>query len=330
MIKKTYSNTAETDASPSEEPSEPPPSSETSQPQSLGENPSTYVNGNGTNGHKDAGLISWLKSALQKKNDDALRKTLEEYVDENGEINEHLPAAIHEKKLISNVLKVRDLRAMDIMVPRADIIAIDVENDRDSILKLISEHPHSRFPVYKDELDNIIGSLHIKDMVLALPENSNLNIESIVRDMPIVSPTIPVLDLLLEMRETRRHMALVIDEFGGVDGLITIGDLIETIVGEFYDEHDIEVAPEVRILSDGSVIADARVDVEEFEKEFGELLSEEERDEVDTLGGLVFTIARRVPARGEVLRHESGMVFEIIEADPRRVSKMRIRNIPQE
>ncbi len=284
--------------------------------------------GYSVNGHKNTGVFEWVKSILAPKNEDALRKTLEEYVEEDVGEQETPSIARHEKRLIANILKLRDLRASDVMVPRADIIAIDTKSSAEEIIKLLKEHPHSRFPVYNEDLDNILGSVHIKDLFALFSELNDFNLDSIVRDLPIVSPSIPVLDLLLEMRETRRHMAVVIDEFGGIDGLLTIGDLIETIVGEFYDEHDIDLTPEIKLLSDGSVVADARVDIDEFEKKFGDLLSDEEKEEIDTLGGLVFMIARRVPARGEVLRHDSGMVFEIIDADPRRVSKMRIRNIP--
>lgn len=138
-----------------------------------------------------------------------------------------------------------------------------------------------------------------------------------------------VLDLLTQMRITRKHLALVVDEFGGIDGLITIGDLIEAIVGEIDDEHNLEVQPEMILQTDGSIMADARYDIDEFEDIYGEILSEEEREENDTLGGLTFFLAGRVPARGEVLTHSSGMVFEIEDADPRRVKRLRIRNIPQ-
>lgn len=137
-----------------------------------------------------------------------------------------------------------------------------------------------------------------------------------------------ILDLLVDMRHTRKHMAMVVDEFGGIDGLVTIGDIIEEIVGHLEDEHDTDVQPCIVKLDDESLIADARYDVDEFEDEFGHILSEEEREENDTLGGLAFYMAGRVPVRGEVLTHESGMVLEILEADPRRVNRIKIKNIP--
>jgi CBS domain containing-hemolysin-like protein len=150
-----------------------------------------------------------------------------------------------------------------------------------------------------------------------------------IRPVPIVSPSLPVLDLLLKMQRDKKHMVLVVDEHGGIDGLVTVGDLIEEIVGEFDDEFDDDTAPQIIEKSDGSIMADARADIDDFEDQVGKILSEEEREEVDTLGGLVFFAAGRIPARGEVIKHDSGMVFEILDADQRRVSRLRIRNIPK-
>jgi len=138
----------------------------------------------------------------------------------------------------------------------------------------------------------------------------------------------PVLDLLLMMKQMRRHMALVVDEFGGIDGHVTINDVIESIVGEIEDEYDRDDEPTLIQNRDGSIMIDARYDIEEFEEKFGRLLTDEEREDNDTLGGLVFEIAGRVPARGEILTHPSGMVFEIVDADPRRVNRLLIKNIP--
>ncbi|MEM6781273.1 MAG: transporter associated domain-containing protein, partial [Pseudomonadota bacterium] len=142
-------------------------------------------------------------------------------------------------------------------------------------------------------------------------------------------PSMPVLDLMLQMRQSKKHMAMVIDEYGGIDGLVTIGDVLEAIVGEIDDEFDLDEHPEMIERNDGSVLADARVDIDEFEERYGELLTEEERNDIDTLGGLVFSVAGRIPARGEVLKHDSGIVFEILDADPRRINRLRIKNIPE-
>jgi magnesium and cobalt transporter len=138
-----------------------------------------------------------------------------------------------------------------------------------------------------------------------------------------------VLDLLLQLRLSRQHLALVVDEFGGIDGLITIEDLVEQIVGEIEDEHDIAEGPKLLPRPDGTMVADARATIEEFEQQVGPVLTEEERDaDVDTLGGLVFNLAGRVPSRGELVTHPSGISFEVIDADPRRIRRLRLRNLP--
>lgn len=278
-----------------------------------------------------SGLWARLKTVLKpKSNGDHLREALEDYIEEiESEDNPELKSiAEHEKALISNVLKLRDLTAEDVMIPRADIAAIDMEADKEGLLELLQERQFSRIPVYRETLDDVIGTIHIKDLMQAMISGKDFKLKGLVRDVPVVSPSMPVLDLLLMMRQTKKHMAMVVDEFGGIDGLVTIGDVIEDIVGEFEDEFDPEDTPRLHENKDGSITADARYDIEEFEELYGDILSEEEREDVDTLGGLVFYIANRVPARGEVIKHDSGMVFEILDADPRRVNTLRIRNVP--
>ncbi len=278
------------------------------------------------NGHKS--LFSKLKSVIKGKPDPTLREALEEYIEEPDEHANQDAIAAHEKALIANVLKLHDLTVVDVMVPRADIVAIDVDTSQKELLELLSEKQHSRIPVYKETLDEVLGSIHIKDILATLAKGEKIKIKKLVREIPVVSPSMHVLDLLLQMRESRKHMALVIDEFGGIDGLVTIGDVIESIVGEIDDEYDPDDTPELTDEEGGTVLADARVDIDEFEERYGQILSEEEREESDTLGGLVFALAGRVPARGEVLTHDNGMVFEVLDAGPRRVNKIRIRNIP--
>lgn len=277
---------------------------------------------------ENTGLLSFVKNIFKPAQDPTLRETIEEYVDDDSADIAETSMSTHEKTLISNILELRDMCATDIMVPRADIIAINQDITQKDLLSLLSERQYSRLPVYKDTLDNVIGSIHVKDIMATLATGKTINILELVRDIPIVSPSIKMLDLLLQMRITRKHMVLVIDEFGGIDGLITIGDVIESIVGEIDDEHEPDNQPEIIINTDGTVTADARVDLEEFEGIFGKMLSKEEHHENDTLGGLVFSIAERIPARGEVIKHRTGMVFEILEADPRRIKRLQIRDIP--
>lgn len=277
---------------------------------------------------ENSGVLSFITDFFKPKPDATLRETIEEYIDnENGEDQES-PFSDHEKTLLANVLELHDKDAVDIMVPRADIIGINIDMTHEELFGLLSEKQYSRFPVYKETLDNVVGAIHIKDILECIAKNEPVVIENLVRDVPVISPSMDILDLLLQMRITRKHMVLVVDEFGGIDGLITLGDLLEAVVGEIDDEHHLEYHAEMTTQADGTIMADARVNLDDFEEEFGELLTEEQRQENDTLGGLVFFMAGRVPVRGEVIKHDTGMVFEIIEADPRRVNRICIRNIP--
>lgn len=272
--------------------------------------------------------FGFIRTFLKGKNENDMQNTIKALV-ANIESSDSEELG-DEQTLIANIISLRDMRAADVMIPRADIIAIDSSISNQEIFSLLSEKQFSRFPVYRETLDDVIGTIHIKDILACLARNETINVEDMVRDVPIVSPSIYVMDLLLEMKQTHRHMALVVDEFGGIDGLVTIGDIIEAIVGEVEDEHRNGEQPQIGIGPDGSIIADGRVDIETFESRFGNFLSDEERQDVDTLGGLVFAIAGRVPARGEVLSHESGLVFEVLDADPRRVSRLRIKAIPDQ
>lgn len=275
------------------------------------------------------GKIShWIKSIRKPRNSgDTLREALEDFIEEIEEAEEENSAiAAHERSLLSNILKLRDLTVHDVMVPRADITAIERNASQEDILKLLQNKQFSRVLVYRETLDDIIGALHIKDMLAALAAQQPIQIVSLLREIPIVSPAMPVLDLLLLMRETKKHLAMVVDEFGGTDGLVGMNDVIVAIVGEVNDEFNTEITPELEQTADGTLYADARLEIDLLEEKFGNFLNDDEREEIETLGGLVFSIAGRVPARGEVLRHEeSGLVFEIIDADPRKVNRVRIK-----
>lgn len=278
---------------------------------------------------EEKGLINKIKFFFRPKNDASLRETIEEFIENDDDEQVSSPLSSHEKTLLSNVLELHNICAGDVMIPRADIVGIPHNITKKELFELLAEKQYSRFPVYKDTLDNIIGSIHIKDILTAITKDREININSLIRDIPVISPSMHVLDLLTQMRITRKHLTMVVDEFGGIDGLIAISDLIEAVVGEINDEHNLEAQPEINFQTDGSLIADARYDLDEFENKYGMILSEEEREENDTLGGLMFFLAGRVPARGEILKHSSDMVFEILDADPRRVKLLRIRNIAQ-
>ncbi|HCX14603.1 MAG TPA: magnesium/cobalt efflux protein, partial [Rhodospirillaceae bacterium] len=213
------------------------------------------------------------------------------------------------------------------------------------VLTQLVEEGHSRLPVYRETLDDVVGFVHIKDLAILavnnLPSARTEKIESMehkrlsanlidmVRTVLFVSPAVRVMDLLLEMRLKRTHMALVVDEYGGIDGLLTIEDVVEQIVGEIEDEHDDDDGPEMMQRDDGTVLANARVMLEDFEREHGTFFTDEERGEADTLGGLVARLAGRVPGRGELVRHPSGLELEVLEGDPRSVRRIRIRGLPE-
>ncbi len=233
-----------------------------------------------------------------------------------------------ERSLVVNILKMRRRTAADIMVPRADIFALDIDTPIETAVRRMAEEAHSRVPVFRETLDDVLGMVHVKDVLATLTSGPTRPLKDLVREVLIVAPSVPVLALLLQMRQTRHHMAMVVDEFGGIDGLVTIEDILEEIVGEIEDEFDEVDEPRLLARPDGSYLADARLPVEQFEKAVGPILDEDERDGHDTLGGLAFSLAGRVPARGEVLRHSSGIEFEIVDADPRRIRRLRIRNVP--
>ena len=279
----------------------------------------------------DGGLVTWVRSLLPAKsvNDDSLREAIEELIEEEDD-SPQSAVARHERKLISNILQLRDLPVSKVMVPRADIMAIDITSPREELVNLLAEKPHSRIPVFKGDLDNIIGFIHIKDIVAHIADGHPFELKDIMRDVLVVSPAMRVMDLLLQLRQSKVHIAFVVDEFGGIDGLITIGDLIEAIVGEIDDEYDFDINPELIERPDGSAIADARFPIRSFEAKYGNVFTEDEENEkVDTLGGLVTAIAGHVPSRGEIIRHSSGIEFEVLDADPRRVTRVRVRHLPK-
>ena len=227
----------------------------------------------------------------------------------------------HESTLLRNILNLKDLTAESLMVPRADIVSIE------SVMTHICSANHSRLPVHNGSMDVIKGMIHIKDLMPHLLAASKPDLEKLLRPVLFVSPSIWVMDLLHEMRLKRRHLALIVDEFGGVDGLVTIEDLVEEIVGEIEDEHDEMEMPRFELIDNDSAIADARLELEDLEKLVGFLVDNEGREEIDTVAGLVFQLAGRVPVKGEVIRHPSGLEFEVLEGDPRRITLLKIDGI---
>src|SRR5215207_2340454 len=233
-----------------------------------------------------------------------------------------------ERFLIGNILKVHERNAGDVMVPRVDIVALDLDQPFSEVVKCMVEHGHSRVPVYRETLDDVIGFIHVKDVLAPVADRRPAKLERLLRKVLYVAPSLPILDLLVQMRQARTHIAMVVDEFGGIDGLVTIEDLIEEIVGDIEDEHDVPETPTLIERPDGSVIADARLPIEALEEQHGIILRPPEEETVDTLGGLVFTLAGRVPKRGEVIPHPDGIEFEVLDADPRRIKRLRVRGLP--
>jgi len=259
--------------------------------------------------------------------DEALREAIEEIIEETDAPPQAIAA--EERTLIGNVLKLRQLTAYDVMVPRVDIVAVDAAISLDELVKVLQREAHSRMPVYRGNLDEAIGMLHVKDVLRFWGSAEPFKIEDVLRKVLFVAPSVRVLDLLLDMRRARTHMALVVDEYGGIDGLVTIEDLVEEIVGEIEDEHDEEESP--MLVADGqdAWTVDARLTLETFEAEIAPIMTAEERaEDIDTIGGLVTALAGRVPSRGEVLRHPGGFEFQVLDADPRRLKRLRVRRAP--
>ncbi len=232
---------------------------------------------------------------------------------------------INENELISNILEISNKTVQDIMIPRAEIISISNKSSLDEILQLIDEENHSRMPVYEDNLDNVIGMIHVKD-ILEQIRNKNFLINNIVRDILYVAPSSSVLDLLKRMRKSKIHLGLVVDEHGGIDGLVSIEDLVEEIVGEIEDEHDAEdYEIKIRKINSETYIVDSSVLLTEIENLLRLKFLDSEKNEIDTIGGLVFYISGKIPSVAEKFSHNSGIVFEVLEASERRIDKIKIK-----
>jgi len=275
-----------------------------------------------------ARLRGLLRLVRRPRNGESLRETIDEMIEEPPPDGPD-PLGAQERMLIGNILKGHDRSAVDVMVPRVDIVALDAETPFADVVHYMIEQGHSRVPVYRETLDDVIGFIHVKDILPSVAERRETKLAPLLRKVLFVAPSLPILDLLVQMRQARTHIAMVVDEFGGIDGLVTIEDLIEEIVGEIEDEHDVADAPYLVERPDGTLVADARTPIEALEERQGiRLRPAGEQEEVDTLGGLVSTLAGRVPKRGEVIVHPSGIEFEVIEGDPRRIKRLRVRSLP--
>ena len=271
-------------------------------------------------------VIERFLKLLFRKNPDSVRKTITELIQESPQEGSSSLNS-EERTLLSNVLRLRDMSVDDVKIPRADIIAISVDIKFTELIKLISETPFTRLPVYHHTLDDLLGHIHVKDIALHA-KNSDFNIRNIIQQVLFVPPSMRLLDLLLQMRSTQIPMAYVVDEYGGVDGLVTSWDIIREILGDLQDDHTPEISSQITSLDDGTYIIDARLLVEDLEERVGKILTDEERQEdIETVGGLIMYLAGRVPDRKEVISHSSGIEFEVLEASPRSITRLRLRPV---
>jgi CBS domain containing-hemolysin-like protein len=229
-----------------------------------------------------------------------------------------------ERQMLRNLLHFGDQTAGEIAVTRGDIIAVPSDISFEELIAAFADAGHSRLPVYGESLDNVIGMVHIKDVFMASVDASReRSLKALMRDPLFVPESMGVIELLARMRSQRIHLAIVVDEFGGTEGLVTIEDVVEEIVGDIEDEHDEAEAGMLTMLEDGLWEADARIELEELAQAVDRRLSSDD-DEVDTLGGLIFLLVGHIPAKGECITHPSGWKLEAVDSDPRRIIRVRL------
>ena len=282
-------------------------------------------------------------------NNSALRVSLEGVIDSHAEKSGATALDADARSMMLNLLGFADMRVDDLMVPRASIIAADETSSMRELLAQFIEANHSRMPIYRESLDDIVGMIHVKDYLRWMTNkgtkkktksatSSGVNLAaselsstvkqhpSMIRDVLYVPPSMPAPDLLIKMKASHIHLAIVVDEYGGTDGLVSLEDLIEEIIGDIADEHDTDAEEGMmRKQDETTYVANALISIATLDEMFKvDLLSDDQEDEADTLGGLIFEMAGRVPSRGELIKHPSGLEFEIMESDPRRVKRVRI------
>lgn len=256
----------------------------------------------------------------------SLRDSIQDVIDEKvNDGNSNIDLSLKEKSILNNILSINKLKVGDVMIPRASIIAVPSDCSFEKLISVIENETHSRMPVFRKDLDDILGMIHIKDIIKYSGTKSlSFKIQNILREVIFAPPTMPVLNLLLKMQSTKLHMALVIDEHGGTDGLITIEDVVEEIVGEIQDEHDKDDDFNFKKINFNLFEAKAEMKIEDFNRESNFNISLEG---VDTLGGFIFSHVNRVPCIGEVIKISNKYQFEILDADPRKIKKIRISNL---
>lgn len=275
-------------------------------------------------------IVDRLKRLFGGRSEGSLRESLEEVLVEHGESGEAIGQ--EERSLLFNALEFADARVEDIMVPRADILAVEAEMPFDALVAAFSEAEVSRMPIYRGTLDDVVAMVHVKDIFRVLAKRvtgdsaAAFRLADIERPILFVPPSMRLPHLLLKMRVTRIHMAVVVDEYGGTDGIVTIEDLVEQIVGDIEDEHDIDEDDTLRAIDAHTFEAGARLDLDDLEKALDiKLRTADDTADVDTVGGLISMLAGRVPKAGDSFTLDNGVRFDVLEADPRRLRRVRLR-----
>ena len=272
-------------------------------------------------------IVNKIKSILKPSDRENIKDVLEDLIEDNGNGTEKIDDGT--KNIFKNVINLNNKCIEDVMIPRADIDAVSIETTLNDLVNFIDKTKHSRIPVFENNLDKVLGMIHIRDLFEKIHQKNTKKKSSkiakkMIRKILFSSPSMKVIDLLLKMRSEQIHMAIVIDEFGGTNGIVTIEDLVEEIVGEIKDEHDFEEVDEIKKISKKSFEISARISLEEFEKRLSVKLNIDEKDEIDTLGGFIFFLLGRIPGRGEVISYKKNIEFTIIEADTRRIKRILV------
>ena len=272
-------------------------------------------------------LNNFINFVFKKKRNDS---DIESAKGEVISLGKRAGLGYEERIMLNNVLRFSSTEVSEAMVPRANIVAVSKDADFKECFSRFNKAAHSRLPVYNGTLDDIVGMVHVKDISSFWFNTDDFSLDKIMREVIISTPSTPISELFQEMRSTKVHLSIVVDEHGGTDGLITIEDMVEEITGEIEDEHDVEMELIRGELADGSLVVDARVTIHKLEEYYDcSLLSDSLDIEIDTLGGLIFYISGRVPEVGELIKHFSGLTFKIVEADLRRIKKVKIMGSPK-
>jgi CBS domain containing-hemolysin-like protein len=270
--------------------------------------------------------VKWFRHKVGRRGENSIKNILEEALEE--ESISDLAISQEERDLLKNMIHFGELTVRDIMVPRSDIMALPKQVSFDELKRHVIDIGHTRIPVYDDSLDHIEGFIHVKDLFPHLAKDEPFDISGVLRETLFVPPSMRIVDLLLKMRVSGCHIAIVVDEYGGTSGMVTMEDLFEEIVGEIQDEHDdAEDRNTPRRLSHDVLEVDARIEIGKLEEALSDTINRDDEDDFDTLGGYIFSPLGRVPVKGEVLKFHPRYKFEIIAADPRRIRLVRITKL---